>query len=213
MIWFQKTASSSSLAAANDNPTELKRGTSLIDFDDEPEPALAATAATQASQSSASPSVTQPTSAPSDDNWACFDNVPGNKVSEAPVGLNSPESALAHLSVPPPGHASESVITDAAPRPPTPSNGMFSSSNAGDFLFASLSAPTGTPAQVASIPSVAAAAAGSLPPIPANGGIGQWSGMQHQQQQFPHAAFSQAATPQLVSSFPSGSSSQVSSKT
>lgn len=207
----QKAASSSSLAVANDNPIELKRETSLIDFDDEPEPAVAATAAAQASQSSASPSVTQPTSAPSDDNWACFDNVPGNKVSEAPLSLNSPESALTHLSVPPPGHASESVTTVAAPRPPTPSNGMFSSSNAGDFLFASLSAPTGTPAQVASIPSgaAAAAAAGGLPPtLPANGGRGQWSGMQHQQQQFPHAAFSQAATPQLVSSFPSGSSSQ-----
>ncbi|KAJ8442386.1 hypothetical protein Cgig2_018642 [Carnegiea gigantea] len=131
------------------------------------------------------------------------------QVSEAPLSLNSPESALTHLSVPPPRRASESVTTNAAPRPPTPSNGMFSSSNAGDFLLASLSAPTGTPAQVASIPSGAAAAAGSLPPtLPANGGIGQWSGMQHQQQQFPHAAFSQAATPQLVSSFPSGSISQ-----
>ncbi|KAL9224032.1 hypothetical protein vseg_000107 [Gypsophila vaccaria] len=204
----QRTASSSSLASNNGNPTEVKSETSLIDFDASSEPV----AATQAQQSVVGQSVTQATSPPTDDNWACFDNVPETNVSQTPQSSNSLESMFSELSVPAPvsGLANGSVA-------PTPSNDMFSSSSSGDFLFDSGgSAPTiafpgasvtSSMSTVSSYPSGGLAAGhGLASTVPANGGA-QWHGMQNPQQP-PTVAVNQPFASQLVSGYSSSLPSQ-----
>lgn len=212
----QRTASSSSLASSNGNPVEIKREASLIDFDADPEPPMAA-AATQVQQSAAGQSVVQSTSTQSDDNWACFDSAPVDKVSQGLQSTNPLESVLTELSVPAPGHSIGSTSSNAAP---VPSSGMFPSSTSGDLLSASVdntsvaafpvSAPASSPlTSLSSFPSGGAAPAHSLPPtLPANGGTYQQYGMQPQQQAFTHFAAGQPVAPQVASAFPSSSGSQ-----
>ncbi|XP_021723680.1 probable ADP-ribosylation factor GTPase-activating protein AGD14 isoform X2 [Chenopodium quinoa] len=211
----QRTASSSSLASSNGNPVEPKKETSLIDFDAEPEPPVTA-AATQAQLSTADQSVVQPTSTQNDNDWACFDSAPVDKVSQAPQSTN-PLDSLTLLSVPIPGHSSGSTSSNAAPMP---SNGVFPSSTSGDLLFASVgstptdafpgAAPASSPlTTLSSFPSGGAVAGSNLPPtLPSNGGNYQQYGIQHQQQAFTHNAGGQPAAAQLASGFPNGFSSQ-----
>ncbi|KAL2929320.1 putative ADP-ribosylation factor GTPase-activating protein AGD14 [Bienertia sinuspersici] len=227
----QRTASSSSLASSNGNPVELKKETSLIDFGFESEPPVTAVAtqtqqpsgadnwaaATQAQQSSAGQSVVQETSAQSDDNWACFDNVQDVKVSQVPQSTN-PLDVLTELSVPVPGHASGSTSSNAAP---VPSSDMFPSSS-GDLLFDSVGAEataafsgaapaSSTLTSLSSFPSGGAEVASGPPPtLAGNGGTYQQYGMQQQQQAITHSAASQPAAPQWASAFASGSGNQAS---
>jgi len=112
---LQRTASSSSLATGNGNPAEVKRETSLIDFDAEPGLAVMV-AETQAQPSTTCQSVGQSTSTPSGDNWACFNNIQENMVSEAPPSSNSLESLLLQSSFSASGSASP------APPPTLPLN-------------------------------------------------------------------------------------------
>lgn len=102
----QRTASSSSLASSNGNPTELRRESSLIDFDADPEPP--STAPVQQTQQIApspapAPSAAQPT--PSNDNWASFDSQPSPvvKASQPPSSGNLLDM-LSELSVPASGN-------------------------------------------------------------------------------------------------------------
>ncbi|PWA66733.1 NSP (nuclear shuttle protein)-interacting GTPase [Artemisia annua] len=98
----QRTASSSSLASSNGNPTELRRESSLIDFDADPEPP--STAPVPHSQQTApapAPSAAQPT--PSNDNWASFDSSPVVKASQPPSSGNLLDM-LSELSVPASGN-------------------------------------------------------------------------------------------------------------
>ncbi|KAK9697738.1 hypothetical protein RND81_08G057800 [Saponaria officinalis] len=208
----QRTASSSSLASSNGNPTEVKSETSLIDFDASSEPVAAA----QAQQSIVGgQSVTQATSPPEDDNWACFDNVTEQNVSQTPPLSNSFESVLSELAIPAPV---SNTLTNGGVAP-TPSNDMFpsSSSSSVDFLFDyGASAPT-TALRGASVTSSfstvssyssggVAAGHGLAPTMPANGGA-QWRGMQIPQQPST-VAVNQPFASQLVSGYPSGLSSQ-----
>lgn len=101
----KRTASSSSLASGNGDPPEVKRETSLIDFDAEPGLAVMV-AETQAQPSTTCQSVGQSTSTPSGDNWACFNNIQENMVSEAPPSSNSLESVLLQSSFSASGSAS-----------------------------------------------------------------------------------------------------------
>lgn len=87
---MQRTTSSSSLGSSNGNPVEVKveNSGSLIDFDADPEPPIAA-AVPQAQQTF----VTQPTgnsaTSTNDNNWASFDVAPEAKVSQAPSNVNT----------------------------------------------------------------------------------------------------------------------------
>uniref|UniRef100_A0A7C9APJ3 Arf-GAP domain-containing protein n=1 Tax=Opuntia streptacantha TaxID=393608 RepID=A0A7C9APJ3_OPUST len=193
-ILTKRTASSSSLASSNGNPAEVKRETSLIDFDAEPEPPVMP-AETQAQPSTTCQSVGS-TSTPSGDNWACFDNIQENMVSQAPPSSNSLESVLLQSSF----SASESATSGAAA---APSNGMFPSSTASDLLLAS--EVNFSKATFNGVPS-GGAADSPASNQPLNSLAGQWAGMQ--QQLFTQAASNQPAAAHLVSSFPNGSSNQ-----
>nr|XP_043627701.1 probable ADP-ribosylation factor GTPase-activating protein AGD14 [Erigeron canadensis] len=105
----QRTASSSSLASSNGNPTELRRESSLIDFDADPEPS--STAPVPQTQHTAPAAAAAPVPAPipatfvaqpsisANDNWASFDASPVIKASQAPSSANLLDM-LSDLSVP-----------------------------------------------------------------------------------------------------------------
>ena len=202
------------MASTNGIPVEPKKETSLIDFDAEPEPPMTVTAVPQ---SSAGQPVRQSTSTQNDDNWACFDSVPDNKVLQAPQSTKPLESVLSDLSVPALVHSSGSTSGSGAP---VPSNGIFPSSS-GDLLFASVGstsvaalpgiAPVSSPlTSLSSQPSGGAPVAPSPPStLPANGGGPYQQPGMHPQQVFTHSAANQQAPSQLASVFPSVSSSQV----
>lgn len=113
----QRTASSSSLESASGNvkPAEVKLEVkleptmSLIDFDADPEPPIAATVTTQ--QTTATQSIVQPISSANDDNWASFDIAPATQISQASSNVNTLDSVLSQLSVP----SSMPVRTSGAP--------------------------------------------------------------------------------------------------
>ncbi|XP_074280986.1 uncharacterized protein LOC141605951 [Silene latifolia] len=194
----QRTASSSSLASSNGNPTELKRETSLIDFDASSKPV----AATQVQQSVVDQSVPQATNTPSDDNWACFDNVV-EKVEKdvsqkTPPNSSSLESALFDLFAPASGG-------DA----PKSSNDMFPASSSGNFINDSVSntsatAPSGAfvTSSLTTLTSSSGGVApghGLAPTMPTNGGV-QWHGTQIPQPPST-VAVNQPAASQLVSGY------------
>uniref|UniRef100_A0A1D1YEC7 Putative ADP-ribosylation factor GTPase-activating protein AGD14 n=1 Tax=Anthurium amnicola TaxID=1678845 RepID=A0A1D1YEC7_9ARAE len=90
----QRTTSSNSLASTDSNPVELKRvnSGSLIDFNADPEPPVAA---------APQPPAPQPINSPANGgDWASFDSVPQQKAPQAVSNLSTLESALAELSVP-----------------------------------------------------------------------------------------------------------------
>ncbi|KAI3802928.1 hypothetical protein L1987_31075 [Smallanthus sonchifolius] len=90
----QRAVSSSSLGSSSGNPIELKRESSLIDFDAVPEPR--STAQVPQTQQTA-PLLTQPTS--SDNNWANFDSFQEVKTAHTPSTTNLLD-VLSELSVP-----------------------------------------------------------------------------------------------------------------
>ncbi|KAG6413823.1 hypothetical protein SASPL_126538 [Salvia splendens] len=136
----QRTASSSSLASSDANPSEIKVETSFIDFDAVPEPP---------------PTVT--VQQPSSNDWANFDSLPDVKTTTP--ASNSVESLLSGLSVPasssgpfaPPGTSSSFSSTgiqgssfgpsfgDTAPPSGIPTGGASVS----PFGSAPINAPTG----------------------------------------------------------------------
>ncbi|KAI3775505.1 hypothetical protein L1987_50084 [Smallanthus sonchifolius] len=91
----QRAVSSSSLGSSSGNPTELKRESSLIDFDAVPEPP-STTQVPQTQQTA--PLVTQPTTS-SDNNWANFDSFQEVKTVHTPSTTNLLD-VLSELSVP-----------------------------------------------------------------------------------------------------------------
>ncbi|XP_071737241.1 uncharacterized protein [Rutidosis leptorrhynchoides] len=106
-VQTQRTASSSSLASSNGNPTELRRESSLIDFDADPEPPSTAPVA-QTQQVTPPvptpvPSVGPPSISSSNDNWASFDSSPVVKTSQPPSSGNLLDM-LSDLSVPASGN-------------------------------------------------------------------------------------------------------------
>ncbi|KAK9706053.1 hypothetical protein RND81_07G101600 [Saponaria officinalis] len=229
----QRAASSSSLAPSSSNPTERRRGTSLIDFDTFSEPV------TQIHQSVVAQSNTPSTSTPSDDNWACFDNATEEYVSQTP-STNPLESMLSGLSVRAPTPVSGLTNVNDAP---TPSNDTLPSSSSGNFLFDSLGSTSTTALPADSVTSSSSYPSGDVPvghslapTMHANGG-NQWRGMQRPQQpstvainqpgaatmpanvgnqwrgmQSPQqpstVAINQPGAAQLVSAYPSSSSTQ-----
>ncbi|KAL8120209.1 hypothetical protein AgCh_017381 [Apium graveolens] len=109
----QRTASSSSLASSNGNLAEVKVESSLIDFDEVPEPPA---------------SIAAPTVTPND-NWANFDSFSEVK-SPAPSNANVLDFVLSDLMVPAPfpGHISATVPVNAT------SGNMTSSSPSNTLL-------------------------------------------------------------------------------
>ncbi|KAH9608615.1 hypothetical protein KSS87_000733 [Heliosperma pusillum] len=191
-VMTQRTASSSSLASSNGNPTELKRESSLIDFDASSKPV----AATQVQQPAVGQSVPpQATNSPSDDNWACFDTVV-EKVEKdvsqkTPPNSSTLESALFDLFAPASGG-------DA----PKSSNDMFSSSSSGNFINDSVSNTSATSSLTTLTSSSSGGVApghGLAPTMPTNGGV-QWRGMQIPQQPS-IVAVNQPGASQLVSGY------------
>ncbi|XP_059276838.1 probable ADP-ribosylation factor GTPase-activating protein AGD14 isoform X1 [Lycium ferocissimum] len=140
----QRTASSSSLASSNGNPVELKKETSLIDFDDVPEPPASAPAP-QIQQSATVIPVAQPTK-PAADNWANFDSFAEVKASPAPSNTNLLD-VLSELAAPATATApSGSPGGSAAPFTPFSSfaPGAATMDNSAAFpLGGALAAPTG----------------------------------------------------------------------
>ncbi|XP_019229889.1 PREDICTED: probable ADP-ribosylation factor GTPase-activating protein AGD14 isoform X2 [Nicotiana attenuata] len=173
-VLTQRTASSSSLTSSNGNPVELKTETSLIDFDDVPEPAASAPAP-QIQQSATVIPVAQPTKSAAD-NWANFDSLAEVKASPAPSNTNLLESIFSELAAPATVTGHSAAFTGGSAPPVTPFSsfvpGAATVENSVAFPFGGASAaPTGPT---------------SLPPVSggnafANNPGGQWSNMLPQQ--------------------------------
>ncbi|XP_048321171.2 probable ADP-ribosylation factor GTPase-activating protein AGD14 isoform X2 [Ziziphus jujuba] len=187
----QRTVSSSSLGSNNGNQVEVKVETprSLIDFDADPEPPVAA-AVPQAQQSTTVQPTAQPANSANDNNWASFDVVTQPKVPQAPSNVNSLESVLSQLSISAPAAAHVSI---------TPGN-------AGPLMTAA--AATSVSNLSTFPPSGASMAAPVLAPVlPGNGGnsfvnvpgAGQWSTMHQQPSLFP-ATGNQSTTQSFIRS-------------
>ncbi|XP_049397726.1 probable ADP-ribosylation factor GTPase-activating protein AGD14 [Solanum stenotomum] len=187
----QRTASSSSLASSNGNPVELKTETSLIDFDDVPEPPASAPAP-QIQQSVTVMPVAQPTKSAAD-NWANFDSFAEVKASPAPSNTNLLETVFSELTAP---------ATATAP------SGSPGGSAAPFTPFSSFAPGAATMDNSAAFPLGGAPAAPTGPTsiLPVSGGNafanthgGHWSNMQPQQTSlFPgtgQQAISQLSTP------------------
>ncbi|KAL8209376.1 hypothetical protein R6Q57_006108 [Mikania cordata] len=98
----QRTASSSSLASSTGNPTGLRRETSLIDFDADPEQP-STESGPQIQQKAPAPIEAQPTKL-SNDNWARFDSSPLTNLTQPPPSSSNLLDVLSELSVPAPGN-------------------------------------------------------------------------------------------------------------
>ncbi|KAJ7973886.1 Arf GTPase activating protein [Quillaja saponaria] len=187
----QRTASSSSLGSNGGNVVEVKleNTRSLIDFDAEPEPPVAA-AVTQAQQTTVAHSDAQPTIS-TNDNWASFDVAPTAQTSHDSSNANTLESVLSQLSVPASisGHVSGSQ--GHVPL-------SFFTANA------SAAAP-GSNFSTVPLSKASVTAPGLTTVIPANGSellgqvpdAGQWPNLQHRQPLFP-ATVGQSNTQQFT---------------
>nr|POE81244.1 isoform 2 of probable adp-ribosylation factor gtpase-activating protein agd14 [Quercus suber] len=203
----QRTASSSSLGSSNGNPVEVKveNSGSLIDFDADPAPPIAA-AVPQAQQTF----VTQPTgnsaTSTNDNNWASFDVAPEPKVSQAPSNVNTLD-VLSQLSVSvsAPGHVS--------------GNPAFAPVGNIPALPFTAGAPVASPiSSVSAFPpgGAPAIAPGLMPILPVNGGVsfaqvpgsGQAPNLQHQQPSFFPATGSQSTAHQFTPSVDLASGNQ-----
>lgn len=226
----QRTTSSSSLGSSNGNPVEVKveNSGSLIDFDVDPEPPIAA-AVPQAQQTF----VTQPTgnsaTSTNDNNWASFDVAPEAKVSQAPSNVNTLD-VLSQLSVSVsvPGHVSGNPggagsLTTATSSNLTmlPNTGVSAFAPVGNIpaLPFTAGAPVASPISSVSVfPSggAPAIAPGLTPILPVNGGVsfaqvpgsGQAPNLQHQQPSFFPATGSQSTAHQFTPSVDLASGNQ-----
>lgn len=186
----QRTASSSSLASSNGNPVELKTETSLIDFDDVPEPPASAPAP-QIQQSVTVMPVAQPTK--SADNWANFDSFAEVKASPAPSNTNLLETVFSELTAPAIATApSGSPGGSAAPFTPFSSFAPGAATTDNSAAFPLGGAPAAPTEQTSILPVSGGNAF-------ANTHGGHWSNMQPQQTSlFPvtgQQAISQLSTP------------------
>ncbi|XP_022749778.1 probable ADP-ribosylation factor GTPase-activating protein AGD14 [Durio zibethinus] len=218
----QRTASSSSLGSTSGNPAEVKLETtvSLIDFDADPEPPVAS-AVTQTQQTAVTQSIVQPTSSTNDNNWASFDFSSQTNVSQAPSNVNTLDSVLSQLSVPPsvPGHLSgvSSGIGGWIPAPVANVNAapLIGNSNVA-FTGQSQTLPFGAAAPAAARvsnfstlpPGALTAAPGLMPIMPVSSGssqvsvnnAGQWPNMQYQQANFFSATSGHSTSQQFMPS-------------
>ncbi|XP_071729500.1 uncharacterized protein [Rutidosis leptorrhynchoides] len=141
----QRTVSSSSLASSNENPTDLRRENSLIDFDADPEPPSTAPVAQQVTPP-APATFLAPPSVSSNDNWASFDSSAVVKPSQAPSSGNLLDM-LSDLSVPVSGynHAISSVQVSpfGTTAPPVTPPSTFTPEGASFNAFA-IQPPTST---------------------------------------------------------------------
>lgn len=166
MYSLQRTASSSSLASSNGNPTEIKTEISLIDFDAVPEPV--STAAAPQTQQSTTVTLSVPILSGAD-NWANFDSL---QMRVSPLNTN-PLDVLSDLVTPAPvsSHLGGTPAS-AAPVGVLPG---FTSSSVPSF---------GSIAPVAAALANSAAFSPDGTPAPASGptshGGGQWSNIQPQ---------------------------------
>ncbi|KAI3495879.1 hypothetical protein L1887_38226 [Cichorium endivia] len=118
----QRTASSSSLASSNGNPTELRRESSLIDFDTEPEPPSTASVPPPQPQQTV-PVVSNPQPTLSlNDNWANFDSTPPSVAtttpSQPPPSTHNLLDMLSELSVPASGNNPQTSFFGTTTPPP-----------------------------------------------------------------------------------------------
>ncbi|GAB2289249.1 hypothetical protein Dimus_023554 [Dionaea muscipula] len=171
----QRTASSSSLTSSNGNPVDVKREDSLIDFDADPAPPVAAV--TPGQQSIATQPVAGLSGAHNNDNWAFFDNTVDNAVPQATSRVNSLESVLS-LSTPSAvsgvsGGGSAQPSSVHAGHGPTPQIRVATVGGIAAPPVRNLSPfPYGAPT----------ASPGLVTMLPVNGGTAQWSSVEHQQQ-------------------------------
>ncbi|XP_076911258.1 uncharacterized protein LOC143569165, partial [Bidens hawaiensis] len=134
----QRTASSSSLASSNGNPTELRTETSLIDFDADPEPASTAPGPQQQTTPAPPPAsvMAQPTVS-SNDNWASFDASPVVKPTQPLPSSSNLLDVLSELSVPASGNNPPVASVQMPPAPavtqPPAFNAFGSSGNGGQW--------------------------------------------------------------------------------
>ena len=228
---MQRTASSSSLGSSNGNPVEVKveNAGSLIDFDADPGPPVAA-AVPQTQQTS----MTQPTAHPStsnnDNNWASFDAFPEAKVSQAPSNVNTLESVLSQLSVSAsvPGHVFGTPGSAGSTAVPTgnmsilPITGDSAVASVGNTPALPFTAGAPVTAPISSLsmfpPGAQAISPGLTPILPVNGsnyvvkvpGSGQGPNMQYQQPSFFPATGIQSTAQQFTTSVDVVTSNQVS---
>ncbi|KAK4430765.1 putative ADP-ribosylation factor GTPase-activating protein AGD14 [Sesamum alatum] len=138
----QRTASSSSLASSDANPTEIKVEASFIDFDSVPEPLITVTVP-QTQQVAPDASSVQLT-ASSDNDWANFDSVPEVKAYTAPS--NSLESVLSELSIPAPTSGASAPVGHVSSLQSSGSQGSSFGSSFGSAGLSSVLPHGGAPA-------------------------------------------------------------------
>lgn len=143
-----RTASSSSLASSNGNPSESTKVDSLIDFDADPEPPVPATL-TQP-QPAPTQSVAISTPSTGTDDWACFDNAPEAKTSQTPASMDPMDSLFTQLSVPGPTPSPLSGVP--APGGSVTSASSLGASTPGNLVDSLVSLTTPTPVPTASAP-------------------------------------------------------------
>nr|DAD26974.1 TPA_asm: hypothetical protein HUJ06_028442 [Nelumbo nucifera] len=215
-----KTASSSSLGSIEGNSVDLKmaNSVSLIDFGADPVlPDAAAAPQTQPTIPHTSQDVTHPTSSSvSDNNWASFDLVPQENVSQPPSNVNGLESVLSQLSAPaaaaPPFNSTPTLFSGGVGPSVAPMSNVpiFPGTAGGPAATVGQISPSpsgGAPA-IALIGSISSLAVGGSAPTAAPGGMmstlpvsgGHWPGaQQHQPFLFP-ANDSQSTVQQLAPS-------------
>ncbi|KAK6941553.1 Arf GTPase activating protein [Dillenia turbinata] len=187
----QRTASSSSLGSSNGNPVEVKveNPVSLIDFDTDPEPPIAA--ASPPTQQTMGQNVAQPTYSSSNDNWASFDVAPEAKVSQAPTSVNPLEDMFLNLTV----SALEPVqqvsglpnSSGTGTMSMQPASGNMAAAPFGQLSMSPVSSGFPVTASVNNLtfspPVAPGASPGSTPVLPVSGvnSVAQWPTIQHQQ--------------------------------
>lgn len=194
---LQRTASSSSLASSDANPSEIKVEASFIDFDAVTEPPVTVTVQQTQHPASDASSVQLTTSSSND--WANFDSMPEVKTNTA--ASNSVESLLLGLSVPASSSGPSAPVGKLSPFQSTGSQGSSFGSSVGSTALPSVVPTGGAPAS--SLGQLANAGGSLLTNAPTGG---QWPTMNPQQQSlFPGGI--DLPVSQLVTPVTGGSSS------
>ncbi|KAI3446979.1 hypothetical protein Pfo_003644 [Paulownia fortunei] len=195
----QRTASSSSLASSDANPSEIKVEASFIDFDSVPEPPTVP----QTQQAAADASSVQLATSSSND-WANFDSVPEVKIYTAPS--NYVESVLSELSIPAPTSGPSAPVGKLSPFQSSGSQGSSLGSSFASTAPPTVLPPGGAPAvSLGPAPQLANVEGSLLTNAPAPAG-GQWPTMKPQQQSLFPVGIGQPVS-QLVAPVIGGSSS------
>lgn len=197
---------------------KVENAGSLIDFDAEPEPPLAA-AVPQTQQTSMTQATAHPVTSNNDNNWASFDVFPEAKVSQAPSNVNTLESVLSQLSVSAsvPGHVFGNPGSAGSTAYPTgnmtilPITGDPAVALVGNTPVLPFTAGAPVAAPISSLSMFPPGGAQAISPgltsiLPVNGsnyvvkvpGSGQGPNMQHQQPSFFPATGSQSTAQQFT---------------